>query len=559
MRTNKPYILLLLLAFTAVLSCCSSEDFADIDVSGGNVDSTTAPLIITVTDGGYASLSGSSSTRAVESNYQTSFTAGDQIGVFAVKNGKIVKEVNNLCLTAKATTTSADATSDASLTWLGASDIALTNVKGATYYAYYPYKPSLVVEHDSEVADADAFFANVISNWTPATNQSTYDDYTAQDLMIAKSTAKEGASNTLTFSMKHQMALVVIELPKIEYQLDCDPFYTWNSDVSEIKFNGFAPYRKDDGMYCYLVNPSKASSLSGSYFNDIATAEWSFATADTKRGSYKEYIVDGGSIKPITKTHTLAVGDYFMNDGSLLAGNTSELTPEQQAACIGIVYSIDANRIGEAATELLEENVGAAHGLVMALTNASDDCAWGEAIDENELDSEGPFAKNTISLSDQYNNIDGYGETQWILETHGGEFEAYSAFYYTSLYGTAENGTSQYAAPENTTGWFIPSMGQWWDILSNLGGIDELSQYQSDDRTFLRLVDAGTTAVNNMNRYLMKIKGATLFYKDNTHFWSSSEYDENWACYVSFYSSGNLHLNSKNKVNNGRVRCVFAF
>ena len=264
------------------------------------------------------------------------------------------------------------------------------------------------------------------------------------------------------------------------------------------------------------------------------------------------------------------VGDFYCKTadgttGYLIPGDAS-LTTEQQVACIGIVYSTDVSRIGTAATQALKKKgVSTPHGLVMALTDASEGCRWGEyGKDENSNGSEGePFKENTDKVYKMYKNVDGYGETHWIIDTYGRDGNTalkntYTAFYHASLYGTAESSTGKYAAPSNTTGWFIPGMGQWWDILSNLGKID-LTNYRDDTDSYTYISGAAPIAVANMNRYLEKISGATPFSTD-TWFWSSSEYSGDYACYVDFFSTGTLYLDYNSKYSSrGRVRCSFAF
>ena len=262
------------------------------------------------------------------------------------------------------------------------------------------------------------------------------------------------------------------------------------------------------------------------------------------------------------------VGDFYCKnssgEGYLIPGDIAQLTEERQAACIGIVYSTDVNRIGKAAEEVLTDKGITPHGLVMALTNASNSCNWGEPFrDENSNGSEGePFKENTDPLQKQYNNVDGYGETHWIIDTYGNDGTAlpdtYTAFYHASRYGTAESNTGKYAAPSNTTGWFIPSMGQWWDILSNLGKID-LTSYRNSADSYADIGHTVPTAVDNINTYLQKISDATPF-STNTYFCSSSEYNHLSACNVLFYSDGGLGLHYSGKERSGRrLRCSFAF
>ena len=262
------------------------------------------------------------------------------------------------------------------------------------------------------------------------------------------------------------------------------------------------------------------------------------------------------------------VGDFYCKnssgEGYLIPGDIAQLTEERQAACIGIVYSTDVNRIGKAAKEVLTDKGITPHGLVMALTNASNSCNWGNHKDENSNGSEGePFKENTDKVYKMYKNVDGYGETHWIIDTYGRNGNTalqntYTAFYHTSRYGTAESNTGKYAAPSNTTGWFIPSMGQWWDILSNLGKID-LTSYRNSADSYADIGHTVPTAVDNINTYLQKISDATPF-STNTYFCSSSEYNHLSACNVLFYSDGGLGLHYSGKERSERrLRCSFAF
>ena len=264
------------------------------------------------------------------------------------------------------------------------------------------------------------------------------------------------------------------------------------------------------------------------------------------------------------------IGDFYCKTadgttGYLIPDDIASLTDAQQAACIGIVYSTDASRIGTAAKQALtKKGVNTPHGLVMALTNASEGCRWGEyGKDENSGGADGePFKANTDKVYKMYNNVDGYGETHWIIDTYENDGTAlpdtYAAFYHASRYGTAESSTGKYAAPEKTTGWFLPSMGQWWDILSNLGGID-LTSYRDDAGPYTYIPGDAPIAVANMNRYLEKISDATPF-STNTWFWSSSEYYGDCACTVLFNHYGHLYLFWNFKYDSlTRVRCSFAF
>ena len=335
------------------------------------------------------------------------------------------------------------------------------------------------------------------------------------------------------------------------------------------------------GSNVYTVNDNdQPFSISYTTTDDFAAVK-GFPVADGQCDVKRTYAANGSS-KIYTFTYSnlhsdlrlaydkyIQVGDFYCknasNEGYLIPADAS-LSDAQQTACIGIVFSTDVSRIGTKATEFLSSNgVTTPHGLVMALTDASSGCQWGNnGNDENKNGNEGePFKENIDHLNKQYADVDGYGETHWIINIYGSNattmLKTYAAFYYANRYGTTDGSTSQYAPATHTTGWFIPSIGQWWDILSNLGGVN-LDEYKYDTFTsgIVGIPDTTTTA-GNINKYLQKIKDAGLFSTSDANFWSSSEHNGTYACSV-YYSNGLLCLNSQTKdFGQPYVRCIFAF
>ncbi|RHJ48258.1 fimbrillin family protein [Bacteroides sp. AM10-21B] len=590
---------LLLLAGLAAFSACSVDELPDNTPDGGNA-SDAYPLTITVSDSGYTPASGTAtrttdvtrasgtSTRTAENQYTTTFTAGDAIGVYAIdKNGHILPAATNLRLEAVTVAASDAASGGSILTWQTADGKTPLYIPGGTYYAYYPYQadsymagkvPDTATGPLAASTTAADFFKDLTAAWSPSADQSSHDKYTAQDLMIAKGSMAEdipAERRKLSFSMAHRMALVVIDLPKTKYTLkdavgNSLPDYIINAPLN-VAFSDFIPCHTDNGAYRYLITPVPADAadaakplLSGSYTkSDASVADWSF-NADVAAGDYKEYVVDGGSATVITKAHTLQAGDFYMKDGSLIGKNES-LSAAQQVNCIGIVFCTDASRIGAGEkTKLKDLGVTAPHGLVMALTNASDGCKWGDYTKDENADGQSgePFKENIATLQKQYNDINGYAETHWIGDKIKGSAESsytadtYKAFDVALNYG-ATTETAQYAAPEKTTGWFLPSMGQWWDILENFGGLD-LSSYKTSTDSYVYIYGAGNTAITNLNVYMGKVTGAASF-ETNTYFWSSSEFSSNVACSVNFSSGGSLNLNWLNKNRVFVVRPALAF
>lgn len=557
-----------------LLSGCSESELPGDDANGNN---NRPAFTIEVSDGGYAPSAGEKpdtreksatrenpATRATENGYTTQFTAGDKIGVYAVKDGAIVDGVNNLCLVATTTTASDGSTS---LVWqtTGGNANVLHLPAGATYYAYYPWQSGTDMANKvtTSASTAAVFFANVISNWSPSKDQGTYAAYTASDLMIAKGTT---SNKKLSFPMQHQMALVVIDLPRTKYTLtdvDSKPLPEYNANgAPDTRFNVFTPCRMGDGTYRYLINPtatgSQSTTLSGSYTNATsATAEWEL-TANVPASQYKKYVVDGGSSATINKAHTLAIGDFFMKDGTLLSKDTGPLSDAQKAACIGIVYWVgDPTKItpanGAASIgnkdqlqgdqTLANDHSSCTHGLVVSLGEES--CYWQANYTSVQgwLNSNhsGEFlsVQSGTDASDPLNNIQGYNNTKAIEA-----FNAANSGNEVYVVQKVVEYRNKVSAPETSSGWYVPSEKE----LTLLCGtdVDDLWNNNSD----------GTVNRDLINRKLELIGATTL--SSSSRYWSSTEGSRyNGAFGVNF---GNGLVDCDFEVNASyRLRFSFAF
>ena len=540
-----------------LLTGCSENELPGDE----NTDTNRTTFTIEVSACGYAPAAGEKpDTRATENGYATQFTAGDKIGIFAVKNNEIVG-VNNLCLVATAET-NADGSSLVWKTEGGDTPIIPTD---AAYYAYYPWQShdKIAGKVNALATGVDDFFADVISEWTPETDQGTYTAYTGSDLMIASGSV---SGKSLSFSMQHKMALVVIDLPKTKYKLTDGndiPIHDANGDQSyyiadgapDTKFNGFTPYRMSDGTYRYLIKPA-ATNLSGSYTNATsATAEWEFEASVTA-GQYGKYAIDSGTI--IEKTHQLQAGDFFMKDGTLL-GKDETPTEAQKAACIGIVYWVgDPTKITPANEKasisnkdnlqgdktLAKDHPACTHGLVVSLGEES--CAWQASytsvqdwLNSNRSGDFLPVQSGKDAASDPLNNIQGYNNTKAI--------EAFNA---------ANSGSQVYVvqkvveyrkkvlAPAASSGWYVPS-GK------------ELTLLCGTDVDNIHTNDSGTTNRALINKKLGLISATTLSYSFLDFYWSSTEYLTPLV-FCKYFSNGNVSISYKD-LNSGSVRFSFAF
>ena len=215
---------------------------------------------------------------------------------------------------------------------------------------------------------------------------------------------------------------------------------------------------------------------------------------------------------------------------------------EIERRVIGIVFQTDPSRIGTAEKSKLGE--GNVHGLVMALKNTATDIQWSH--EENNLED----VKDCWSKSEIYSDISGLHNYTKILDHANsiGGIEAYPAFEAVEKWNDMYS-INEYRPPRNTTGWFIPSSGQWWDILQNLGGCpamaDKGQQTSPDTGEFLWKSQGDVPAA--LNKWMENIAvGDKDTFNNLVSFCSSSEHSK--------YHTWYWILNNFQ----GMVRCIWA-
>lgn len=138
---------------------------------------------------------------------------------------------------------------------------------------------------------------------------------------------------------------------------------------------------------------------------------------------------------------------------------------------VGIVYATfrdHPHRFGEMERETILGQYGREpRGLVMSVKNAATDVIWAE-------DRKNEVLKDLATQADLYNDISGMANSHLMKEEYG-SFDKYPAF------KAAENYNITCPVP-NTTGWYLPAVGQWWDILQYLSWVpDFASLYNQTD------------------------------------------------------------------------------
>ena len=259
----------------------------------------------------------------------------------------------------------------------------------------------------------------------------------------------------------------------------------------------------------------------------------------------------------------LKIGDYFYSDGTWSDGGLRKIyadgsmgidqyhkpAPLGGKTVVGIVFQTDKYRIGKKEKEKLGGE-DKAHGLVMAIKNANS----GETVMWRNESRYLDLLKDCVSKSDNYSDISGYGNCELIRSLEG-NFDNYPALKAVDDYNTA------CPVPATTTGWYLPSSGQWWDILQNLGGCPALAdgyQQTSSDIDNFFWSNQGNVP-DALNKWMWGIDswdGFSYYHK----FWSSSKFKGSTMRYwVANSDDGWISCQWGNNNFQNHVRPVLAF
>lgn len=509
------------IALSMALLLCITSCISNTDV----VDGKSYPLAVSVSNSGFTSVSGTKAmTRATESEYVTIFTKGDQIGLYVVNSSNTV-ETANLCLTYDGTN------------WNYPTGTMIYYNSTSNYFAYYPYQSTISgVPTTSAATTATNFFSTLISNWQPSTDQSSQAKYTASDLMVGTGivgTLASNATRPMTFNMRHQMALIDLNIPY--YYLSTDNNYTYTLGLTYVGFN---PFHLSKGNYRYIIKPATSTSIWGSYCpTTSSTASNAFNKAfSVAQGTYQTMNVDGGAVGT---SHTLAIGDYYLNDGSVIPNTTTNKYLLDKT--IGVIFSTS--------TSATDKGHGWTHGYAMALKNAAKDIIWGP----NTVDTPIP---NISSESEIKNSMDGYTETHLINNTYTLSPTNYPVFYYALNYNVT--------TPQGSSGWYLPSIGQWYSIIVNLGKVPTTS-------TSINVAELGwsngeiSSCPSNINKYLAALDNGyrvDKFYTSpgtSEYYSATSEYSSNYSYRLYFQSAVSiLWLDGNNEDDDKALTCYIS-
>lgn len=264
----------------ALLVSCSKEIADDNNVE----DNGLKLLKVNVSEVSYTGRS-----RAVDNGVNTSFEAGDKIGVYAVNNGTILQK--NVPMTYNGSV------------WSG----KLFLYEGCDYLAYYPYDETL-----GDLTTLDALKTALKGAYS--TNQSTEDAYRKADFLTSQieNMTSEGTAN---FTMSHNMSL--IELNPV-----CNNGSV-ESAVSEVELTiggkNYIPYSIGGGLYRLIVEPGETTTVGGSFLELINNASVSFSAENITPAlnAYNRLSVSYTSVIPeASELNTIALSDGMLTASS---------------------------------------------------------------------------------------------------------------------------------------------------------------------------------------------------------------------------------------------------
>lgn len=368
-----------------------------------------------------------------------------------------------------------------------------------------------------------------VKAWYPfANSEQTYDisdqstGYAAFDFLYAETEGSYASPVSLTFN--HQMSKVSYTLAKGDGITDAELaaasitlFGEKSVTVSGGKITSSAASQTDEISPCHDAaahsgsavmvpqnmsgNPLIKVSISGNDFVYTPSA----GEGSLQGGYCRSYTItvkadgievtaatggewtNGGSENVTSYTtyeaDVLKLGDYYYSDGTWSDGGLRKLyadgsmewaeaipQPESDKTVIGIVFH--AGQHENDGSDYSSTGIGQqkCHGYAVSLKDATSGyCMWG--VYETELGCY-PTDGGGNKL-DNYGTPDidwsGYAWTQTIITTAGGKdnLNATNDVGYPATYYAVVDYKNKVKSPDNSSGWFLPSIGQMWKIYQN--------------------------------------------------------------------------------------------
>ena len=482
---------------------------------------------------------------------KSSYVSGDALGMYIVdKNHKVVKA--NVQLT----------TTDGN-NWNFSSSQKFNGSLSYDYFLYYPYQTgglagapkvgeAVSVKPGTNQISASDFFADAITKWGKSLKTDQGDDgkFNSCDLQIGKADdLGESGTTIILRSMTHAMGLAVLnrESKSLEhfYKLKGYEDYTWSNGSVPTTANGtFSSGQK-------LFSTTATQGIMVVAPNSTVT----FTNASTGKDEWKTKSVPitinegnkvySGEAKLKLQhydetTYTMEVGDIYYSDGAMTHQSealASGKTPIGIVGYLGSDYWTEKGVSGKGG-----------HALVMCLKTIG---STGSTVDAQEdykkngdngakvkayigtsyawsssfIDAGRTKVTSTSLLVNSYNQTygSGYTETNYLINNWGSKA---AAAYHAKKYKTLPANSSK------CTGWFLPTAGQYYAVMTNLGatfssdwtGIWDGNTTTYPNQAFFSNMATVTTNINNKLKKVGDSNHTEFFGDINTWAYTSSEF-----------------------------------
>ena len=482
-------------------------------------------------------------------NIKSSYIKDDAIGMYVVDKNNKVKEAN-----LKFTYNGSKWTVESGKKFKGSPQY--------NYFVYYPYQegglPGAPAKNASniDVTSAASFFADAIKKWGMSLKTDQGDDgkFNSCDLQIGKADDLGESGTTIIFrSMTHAMGLAVLN----RESKSLDHFY---------KLKGYEDYTWSNGSVPTTANGTISSGQK--LFSTIATqgimvvapnSTVTFTNTSTDKDEWKTKSVpitinEGNKIYSgeaklkqqhyDETTYKMEVGDIYYDNGGITKPSEAEIAAARKNGLktIGIIGYLGndywtekgVSRKGGHALVMCLKTIGSTGSTVDAQEDFKKNGNNGAKVtayigtryawcSSGSDTGRRPFVDSKDLIVNSYNQScgSGYTETDALIKKWGSDAAAaYQAKNYNML-------------PANSTkctGWFLPTAGQYYAVMSQLGG-----GISPDTWEITAFFGNMTTVTKNINDKLMKVGDLNyteFFGAVNTWAWTSSEFSSPYAVLV---------------------------
>ena len=429
---------MMLMAVSAALASCTQEDV----LQNTPAQPSDNELKLSVSTQDFVS---DAQGRAITNNNDkrtSEFENGDQMGLYIFsEDGEVL--CDNLLYTY----------TDGKWT----TDKTIYQYKNAQYVAYFPYCKDL-----SGVTGAESITEYFKANILPTVSQTNAEAYEQADLMIATTSQVDGSNVNLTLA--HQFSMIELNIPCRKYITSATDGFQYAAPVKmEVEINEKTElYRAADGVYRMIVEPGTPPLIEGSVEYDenmpIYFSSSSVTMNPLKAGTFTQFNVTytDPAVEGLTKDEAtgryirdLKPGDYYYSDGTIYPYDENKAKQPFTEGCIGVIFEVGTGVPDTPWT----------HGSVLALKSLGQ-AKWSAkrcTVEGNMIET----------LSDDVTVKSGYEVTLALVKTSGFLWNDAANLAYNLGKGEYD---SQYAAPVYSSGWYLPSIADWVEVIQNLGG-----------------------------------------------------------------------------------------